>query len=273
MLYLVATPIGNLKDISQRALDTLQACEYILCEDTRHTLPLLTHYAIQKSLKSFHKFNESQKEDVIIADLLAGKELALVSDAGTPGISDPGTKLVQRCRTEGIAVTAIPGPCAAIMALSISGFDTVRFQFIGFLPRKAGELRHMLQNVLQYPSTTVCYESPHRLLAVLEALHELVPTRQVAVGRELTKKFEEVSRGTSEELLNQWKDKEIKGEIVLLIAGDEQRSSHQWETLTPEEHVAFLESTYRLSQYDAIKMAAEMRGVPKRTVYAKIHKR
>lgn len=136
MLFLVATPIGNLSDITFRAIETLKSCDYILCEDTRHSRPLLTHYDIQKPLKSFHKFNEALKEDHIIKDLQDGMKIALVSDAGTPGISDPGLKLVQRCREEGIDVVAIPGACAAIIALSCSGFDTNRFQFFGFLPKK-----------------------------------------------------------------------------------------------------------------------------------------
>lgn len=271
MLYLVATPIGNLGDISQRAIDVLQACEYILCEDTRHTLPLLTHFNIRKPLKSFHQYNETLKEDAIIADLKKGISIALVTDAGTPGISDPGSKLVQRCVEEELEVVAVPGACAAIVALSCSGLDTDRFQFFGFLPRKAGDLRRTLQEILTYPGTTICYESPFRLLDVLQALRELAPTRQIAVARELTKKFEEIRRGTSEEQLTYWTEHPVKGEVVLLIAGDHQPLTHDWQQLTPAEHVALLEQTYQLSHRDAIKMAAELRGVPKRTIYNSLH--
>lgn len=266
LLYLVATPIGNLADITFRAVETLKSCDYILCEDTRHSLPLLNHYDIHKPLKSFHKFSEETTITKILHNLTEGKNIALISDAGTPGISDPGTILVQRCLEQGIAVTAIPGACAAVAAISCSGLDTDRFQFLGFLPRKAGELKTVLQEILSYPATTICYESPNRLLEVLKMLHEIAPTRSIAVARELTKKFEEVRRGTPEELLSHWKTHTLKGEIVLLISG-EKDTSQEWEAMTPKEHVAFLQDTYQLSQQEAIKLAAKMRGVPKRTIY------
>lgn len=272
MLYLVATPIGNLSDISHRALETLHSCDYILCEDTRHTKKLLDYYQISKPLKSFHKFNESQKENGVIHDMLSGKNIALVTDAGTPGISDPGAKLVKRSLAENISVVAIPGPCAAIVALSCSGFDTVRFQFLGFLPRKAGELRRLLKDILTYPSTTICYESPHRLVQLLESLEELAPKRKLAVARELTKKFEEIKHGTARELLEHWKEREVKGEIVLLIEGQEERAAHDWEELTPEQHVELLEQEFHLTRHEAIKMAAEIRGVPKRDIYNKVNR-
>lgn len=273
MLYLVATPIGNLKDISLRAIEVLKDVDYILCEDTRHTQPLLERYEIQKSLRSFHKFNETFKEESIVEDLQHGKKVALVSDAGTPGISDPGEKLVHRCIAEGIEVTAIPGACAAIAAISISGFETSRFQFYGFLPRKAGELRHALQEILIYNGTTICYESPHRLQQVLKVLGELAPERSLAVARELTKKFEEVRRGVATEQLEYWQDNTLKGEIVLLISGQKKSHNEEWESLTPEQHVDYLESTYKLTRQEAIKMAAEQRGVPKRQIYNKLHKK
>lgn len=267
MLYLVATPIGNLADMTFRAIETLNACDYILCEDTRHTRPLLDHYEIQKPLFSFHKFNEKAKEDEVIHHLLEGKTIAIVSDAGTPGISDPGADLVQRCVQEGISVIPIPGACAAIAALTCSGLDTARFQFYGFLPKKEGELKHVLQHeILPYLGTTICYESPHRLLDVLALLHVLAPDRKVVVARELTKKFEELKHGTSQDLLQYWKDHPLKGEIVLLIS----KSSHtapNYEQISPLEHVQFLEETYKLTRQEAIKLAAEMRGVPKREVY------
>lgn len=272
MLYLVATPIGNLNDITLRALDTLKTCNYVLCEDTRHSKPLLIHFKIDKPLKSFHKFNEALKENSIISDLKSGMLIALISDAGTPGISDPGTKLVQRCVAEGISVTAIPGPCAAIVALSCSGFNTTRFQFYGFLPRKVGELKSTLQEILTYPGTTICYESPHRIKQVLKVIQNLAPSRPIGIARELTKKFEEILRGTAEELLLHGETHLLKGEIVLLISEEKHRVNEDWESLTPEEHVAFLEETYKLSRHDAIKMAAEIRGVPKRTIYNIVNK-
>lgn len=270
LLYLVATPIGNLADITFRAIEILKQCDYLLCEDTRHTKLLLSHYSIDKPLKSFHKFNEKLKENQIIHDLKTGLSVALVSDAGTPGISDPGEKLVQRCVEEDISVTAIPGPCAAIIGLVCSGFDTNRFQFYGFLPKKTGELRHQLQEILTYPATTICYESPHRLLDVLKCLAELSPERKIVVARELTKKFEEIKRGTAEELLSYWQEKTVKGEIVLIISGEEKKQNLEWENLSAEEHVAYLEKTYKLSHREAIKMAAEIRGVPKRDIYNKL---
>lgn len=266
VLYLIATPIGNLSDITLRALDILKSCDYILCEDTRHTRLLLSHFDIQKPLKSFHKFNERLKEDAVIHDLREGKQIALVSDAGTPGIADPGAKLVQRCVEEQLPMTAIPGPCAAVMALSYSGMDTTRFQFYGFLPRKPGELRHVLQELLTYLGTTICYESPNRLLDVLTLLVELAPSRHIAVARELTKKFEEMVRGTAEELLSYWNTHPLKGEIVLLISGASEESN-DWQKLTPEEHVLFLEKSYHLTRNEAIKLAAKIRGVPKRSIY------
>lgn len=268
VLYLVATPIGNLSDITYRAIETLKTCDYVLCEDTRHSLTLLRHYEIQKPLKSFHKFNEASREDDIVQDLKQGQRIALISDAGTPGISDPGTKLVQRCVQEDILVTAIPGPCAAVTALSCSGLDTDRFQFYGFLPRKSGELRRTFQEILQYLGTTICYESANRLIETLQNLQELAPNRKVVIARELTKKFEEIRRGTSLELIAYFTASDtLKGEIVLLIAGESEKLVGDWEKLTPEEHVTLLQETYNLSRNEAIKMAAETRGMRKRDIY------
>jgi 16S rRNA (cytidine1402-2'-O)-methyltransferase len=271
MLYLVATPIGNLKDITYRAIEILQNCDLILCEDTRYTRHLLTHYGISKPLKSFHKFNEVRQEQAVLQELKAGRKIALVSDAGTPGIADPGAQLVQHCVEMEIPVQAIPGPCAAIAALTCSGLDSQRFQFVGFLPRKAGELRTAIQEILCYRGTTICYESPKRLYSVLEVLKELSPRREITVARELTKKFEELLRGNAIKLLAHWQEKEVKGEIVLLIKGIEAREEGDWSSLTPEEHVAHLEECYHLTRKEAIKMAAELRGVPKRKLYNALH--
>jgi 16S rRNA (cytidine1402-2'-O)-methyltransferase len=271
LLYLVATPIGNLGDITYRALETLKTCDYILCEDTRHSLSLLNHYEISKPLKSFHKFSDDARIKEIIQDLLSGNSIALISDAGTPGISDPGTFLVQQCVENEINVISIPGACAAITALACSGLNTDRFQFFGFLPRKTGELRTTLQDLLTYSGTTICYESPNRLLDTLKSLQELAPKRKIVVCRELTKKFEEVKRGTAEELIGYWESHTLKGEIVLLINGEQQCAAEEWQQLTPEEHVALLQESYSLSRQEAIKMAAKMRGVPKRDLYKIMH--
>jgi 16S rRNA (cytidine1402-2'-O)-methyltransferase len=271
MLYLIATPIGNLADISLRALDQLRSCEYILCEDTRHSLILLQHYQICKPLKSYHKFNETAQLEKIVGDLQAGKEICLMSDAGTPGISDPGTILVQNCIEQEIPFTLIPGPCAAIHAICCSGLSTKRFQFWGFLPRKSGELKQDLQLILSYSGTTICYESPHRLINVLELIHLIEPTRIVVVGRELTKKFEEFVRGPAAILLEYWKNHPLKGEIVLLISPPSPNTP-DWSHLSPTEHVQWIEDTYKISQKEAIKLAAHQRDVSKREIYSEIHK-
>jgi 16S rRNA (cytidine1402-2'-O)-methyltransferase len=217
MLYLVATPLGNLADITQRALEILRTCDYVLCEDTRRSQRLLSHYQIQKPLKSYHKFNERRRESEILSDLKAGSKIALISDAGTPGISDPGEPLVNLCHQEGIEVNVIPGPCALVAALTLSGFSTERFQFVGFLPRKQGALTRLLNELLAFEGTSVCYESPYRLLKSLALLAELAPERELAVARELTKLHEEIRRGTAAELVAHYKAKTPKGEIVLLI--------------------------------------------------------
>lgn len=272
MLYVVATPIGNLSDITFRAIDTLKSCDYILCEDTRHSKVLLSHYEISKPLHSFHKFSEAAKQDKILDDLNNGLNICLISDAGTPGISDPGMKLVQACTENGIPVTPIPGPCAAITALCCSGLNTEKFQFIGFLPKKAGELKRALQDILPYDGTTVCYESPSRLIDVLECLQELAPERLLVVARELTKKFEELRRGVASELIKLWKDTTVKGEIVLMIAQNSKAVLKDWDTLSPSEHVAFLQKEYGLSKQEAILQAAKLRGVSKRDIYNIVHR-
>ena len=268
MFYLVATPIGHLGDITLRAIEILKSCDYILCEDTRHSLSLLKHYDIHIPLKSYHKFNEASRESLILADLKAGQTIALISDAGTPGISDPGARIVQRCVEEAIAVVPIPGPCAAITALVASGLSTDRFQFFGFLPRKPSEFRTAIQEILGYPGTTICYESPQRLKNALKVLAEEAPTRLVVVARELTKKFEEFVRGTPAELLAHYEEHTLKGEIVLLIScATKDENDSQWEQWTPAEHVAHLSETLGLAKGEAIKLAAQQRKVPKRVIY------
>ncbi|MCE5317651.1 MAG: 16S rRNA (cytidine(1402)-2'-O)-methyltransferase [Parachlamydia sp.] len=263
MLYLVATPIGNLGDITYRAVEILKSCDYILCEDTRHSLPLLRRYEIQKPLKSLHKFNEAAREEQVLVDLREGKTIGLISDAGTPGIADPGSRMVLRCVEEGLGVQAIPGPCAVIVGLTASGLDTERFQFVGFLPKKKGELRMMLGQVLAYRGTSVCYESPHRVEDTLKEIEEMAPGRKIVIARELTKKFEEYLRGTAVELLG--KVGKIKGEVTLLISGGDEEGIES--TLTLEEEVAKFEGELGISRQEAIKAVANNRGLPKREVY------
>lgn len=267
MLYLIATPIGNLQDISFRAIELLKSCDYILCEDTRHSEILFRHYAIQKQTKSYHKFNEAKTEAGLISDLKLGKTICLVSDAGTPGISDPGARLVAKCVQEGIEVSTVPGPCALIAALTCSGLDTSRFQFLGFLPKKESEFKNALIEMLQYNGTSICYESPNRLINILEQIHLMDPQRTVVAAKELTKKFEAFLRGSAASLLATLKETSLKGEFVLLIGSNPNYQTVDWTTLSPEEHVSLIQNTYNLSRSEAIKLAATLRGVPKREIY------
>ena len=270
-LYLVATPIGNLSDITLRAVETLRTCDYILCENTTHSQVLLNHFEIRKPLKSYHKFNEASREQELLADLKAGKSIALISDAGTPAIADPGERIVQAAVEQNLLVISIPGPCAAITALTCSGLATKQFQFVGFLPKKAVELETKLIECLHYPATTLCYESPRRIMDVLILLNTLAPTRALCIARELTKRFEEVVRGTPQLLIDHWKDKEIKGEIVLLISPPRETELQQeWASMTLLEHVARLQQDFGLTPQDAIKMVAQLRGLPKREVYKEV---
>lgn len=260
MLYFVATPIGNLSDISLRALETLRASAYILCEDTRRSQILLSHFDIKKPLKSYHQFNELKSQEKILEDLKNGLTISLITDAGTPGISDPGYLLVQACQNENIPYTLIPGPCAPIHALVLSGFKTDLFQFVGFLPKKSSELKKMMLDLLQYKGTSICFESPQRIEKTLQLLDELASDRKIAIARELTKIHEECLAGTPKELLKS----SFRGEIVLLISGNEQPVEY---SMTPEEHVKQLQEEFGLSKKEAIKMAAELRGVSKKAIY------
>jgi 16S rRNA (cytidine1402-2'-O)-methyltransferase len=215
LISLVSTPIGHLGDLSHRAFETLANADLILCEDTRHSLKLLNHYEIRKPLRSYHQFNEAKRESEILQLLREGKQVALISDAGTPGISDPGERIVKACIEAGLEVTAVPGPCAIIQALVLSGFPTEPFQFVGFLPRRSGRLTRVLEEIAGYGGTTVAYESPKRIPKVLPLIAQIMPERPLAIARELTKKFEEVLRGTAEALIPRCGA--LKGETVLVI--------------------------------------------------------
>ena len=272
MLYLVSTPIGNLADFTLRAIETLKNSDYILCEDTRHSRILLNHYGINTPLKSYHQFSEASREEAIIEDLKNGKQISLISDAGTPGISDPGERLVSRCCEESLKVTPIPGPSAVITALSASGLNTAQFQFLGFLPRKSGELKKALLDILHYAGTSICYESPKRIDSVLKLLKELDPERKIVVARELTKKFEEFHKGSANQVYESIANNPIKGEITLLIAGLTNDKLNQWNEIPPQIHVQYLAETFGLSNKEAVKLAAELRGVPKREIYQHFHK-
>ena len=217
-LYLVATPIGNLEDITLRALRTLRECDVVAAEDTRRTGQLLRHFEISKPLISYFKFNEARRSEEIIQRLQRGERVALVTDAGTPGISDPGERVVQAALTAGCRVESVPGACALVAALTASGLPTDEFHFIGFLSHKSGQRRNRLEALKSVPGTLALYESPHRIEKLLEELADLMPDRQVVVSRELTKKFEEYLRGTPAQLQTLTKGRSLKGEFVVLVA-------------------------------------------------------
>ncbi len=259
MLYLVSTPIGNLEDISLRAIDTLKSCDLIFCEDTRRSSILLDRYGIQKKLLSYHKFNEKKSLEGILADLEAGMKIALISDAGTPCINDPGHILVAQCVEKNIPFTLIPGPCSPIQALVMSGMDTTRFQYIGFIPRN-GTKKAIVQ-ALSYPGTTIALESPSRIRDTLQEIVALDAERRVAIAREMTKTYEECLRGTAKELLAHFA-KEPKGEIVLVIAG-----GGILDNLTLEELIGMLQELHGLTLKEAIKVAAVLKKIPKREAY------
>src|SRR3954451_1557756 len=216
-LYLVATPIGNLEDITLRALRTLKECDVVAAEDTRHTGQLLKHFNISKPLLSYFQFNEARRSEEIIDRLKRGEKVALVTDAGSPGISDPGERVVKAAIAAGLRVEAVPGPSALVAALTASGLPTEEFHFIGFLPHKSGQRRKALERLQQFTGTLVLYESPYRIEKLLGEIKETLPGRVVVLGRELTKKFEEFLRGTPDELLAIIQKRALKGEFVVLI--------------------------------------------------------
>ncbi len=267
MLFLIATPIGNLADLSQRALETLRSSDLILCEDTRHSQILLRHYGIEKPLLSFHQFNEKEREERVLSKLRENLNVALLSDAGTPLISDPGLWLVQACIRESLPFSIIPGPCSPIQALALSGFETERFQFIGFLPRDVGPLKAKLLAALFYRGTTIAFESPQRLIASLETIEKICPERELAVARELTKTYEECRRGTASDLLAHFREHAPRGEIVLLM----REGKPPEEELGVVEMVGILQELHGLSSKEAIKAAAKLKDLPKSEVYRQIH--
>ncbi len=218
-LYLVATPIGNLEDITLRALRTLRECDVIAAEDTRRTGQLLKHFEISKPMLSYFQFNEARRSEQLLERLGRGEKVALVSDAGTPGVSDPGERVVRAAIAAGHRVESVPGACALVAALTASGLPADEFHFIGFLPHKSGQRRKRLESLQTVPGTVILYESPYRIEKLLEELRQVFPARQVVLARELTKKFEEYLRGTPAALQDQLKQRSIKGEFVVLLAG------------------------------------------------------
>lgn len=219
-LYLVATPIGNLEDITLRALRVLRECDVVAAEDTRRTGRLLKHYEIKQPLLSYFQFNEAKRSEDILERLGRGETVALVTDAGTPGISDPGERVVRAARAAGFSVEPVPGPCALVAALTASGLPTAEFHFIGFLPHKSGQRRKRLESLKEQGGTWVLYESPHRIGKLLGELEALYPDREVVLARELTKRFEEFLSGTPAELLEHLSQRSLKGEFVVMIHGE-----------------------------------------------------
>src|SRR5882724_262531 len=218
-LYLVATPIGNLEDSTLRALRTLKECDVVAAEDTPRTGQLLKHFGISKRMLSYFQFNEARRSEEIIERLRDGEKIALVTDAGSPGISDPGERVVRAARHAGLRVESVPGPCALVAALTASGLPSDEFHFIGFLPHKSGQRRKQLEGMKAFGGTLILYESPYRIGKLLGELQEILPERPVVLARELTKKFEEYLRGTPQELLELTKTRALKGEFVVLVGG------------------------------------------------------
>ncbi len=261
MIYLVATPIGNLEDMTLRAIKVLSTCSYILCEDTRTSSHLLKHYEIKTPLKSFHKFNEKKSQENILLDLKNNIDIAIISDAGSPLICDPGFDLIKRCYEENIEIRALPGACSVIQALVLSGFDAIPFQFIGFLPKKESELKRALGKMFFYIGTSICFETPHRIIKTLKLIQELDPQRNIAIVRETTKKFEETLKGKAEELLLHFKNKEPRGEMVIVT------EKGNPPTLSVEETLLLLQKDLGYPLNEAIKLCAKLKDIPKREIY------
>lgn len=270
-LYIVPTPIGNLKDISFRVLEVLQEADRIACEDTRVTSKLLNRYEIRKPLLSYREHNEMGVSEEILDKVESGETIALVSDAGMPGISDPGSVLVRKAIQRGIEVNVLPGPSALINALVSSGLDTSRFTFIGFLDKARKKKRDELLKYRNREETLILYEAPHRILDTLEAVQEVFGERKISLSRELTKLYEEHQRGTVQEVLETYKDRTPKGEFVLVVEGMSQEAQQLekeelYANLTVKEHLLqFIESG--MSKKDAVKAVVELRGISKKEVY------
>lgn len=236
-LFIVATPIGNLEDITLRALRVLKEVDLIAAEDTRHTSILLRHYAIHKPLISYHQFNEAKRASHFLEHLAQNKQIALVSDAGFPGISDPGERLIATCLNHGVEVEVIPGASAVLHALAASGFSMCPFSFRGFLPVKGAQRMRLIASLEATTETTVFFESPHRIAKTLDEIARQFPERRVCVARELTKKFEEVLRGPAQQLAEEFKGRKWRGEISLVVEGVSGKRKVASETVKPDEEL------------------------------------
>lgn len=274
-LYLCATPIGNLGDMTPRVAETLRTVDVIAAEDTRNSMKLLNCFEIHTPMTSYHEYNKVEKARRLIQQLQEGKNIALITDAGTPAISDPGEVLVRMCRESGIPVTSLPGPTACITALTLSGLPTRRFCFEGFLPADRREKREVLEELARETRTMILYEAPHHLLRTLRELREALGDRDVTLCRELTKKFESVMPTTLDKALEYYGTQEPRGEYVLVLRGrspEEKRREEiaGWESMSIEEHMAYYQDR-GMDGKTAMKQVAKDRGVGKREIYAYLH--
>lgn len=275
-LYLCATPIGNLEDITLRVLRTLREVDLIAAEDTRNSIKLLNHFEIKTPMTSYHEYNKIDKAYQLVEKIRAGQNIALITDAGTPGISDPGEELVRICYQSGIEITSLPGACACITALTLSGLASRRFAFEAFLPRDKKERAAILESLKSETRTIILYEAPHHLLKTLQELYDVLGERPITLCRELTKKYETVLATTLSEALNFYQQHDPKGEFVLVIQGKsieelKQEQHKNWETISLEDHMAQYEKQ-GIPRKEAMKMVAKDRGISKREVYAKLLK-
>lgn len=270
-LYLCATPIGNLDDITFRVLETLKSVDLIAAEDTRHSIKLLNHFDIKTPMTSYHEYNKVEKARYLVEQLQSGVNIALVTDAGTPGISDPGEELVRQCYDAGVEVTSLPGPAACITALTLSGMSTRRFCFEAFLPQEKKERQWILEELKNETRTIILYEAPHRLVRTIGELREALGDRRITLCRELTKRYEEAWQTTFDGLLERYETEEPKGECVLVVEGktiDQRKEeiARSWDEMTIEEHMEHYESQ-GMDHKEAMRAVAKDRGISKRDVY------
>lgn len=270
-LYLCATPIGNLDDITLRVLNTLKEVDLIAAEDTRHSIKLLNHFDIKTPMTSYHEFNKVEKARVLVEKMKEGTNIALITDAGTPGISDPGEELVKQCYEAGIELTSLPGPAACITALTISGMATRRFAFEAFLPSDKKEKQRILEELKSETRTIILYEAPHRLVRTLEELLEALGDRRITICRELTKKYETAFRTTFQGALDHFETEEPRGECVIVVEGKspeeiKKEKEQTWEAMSVTEHMDVYLSQ-GIEKKEAMKLVAKDRGIGKRDVY------
>ena len=275
-LYLCATPIGNLEDITYRVVRTLNEVDLIGAEDTRNSIKLLNHFDIKTPMTSYHEFNKYDKAKQLVEMMKEGKKIAIITDAGTPGISDPGEEVVRQCFEAGIQVTSLPGPAACITALTMSGQKTRRFCFEAFLPKDKKEKVAVLEELKNETRTIIIYEAPHRLARTLKELRETLGNRQLTLCRELTKKYEEADKTTIDQAIEKYNEKEPRGEYVLVIEGISQEeiqeeNKQKWESMTIEEHMEYYISQGN-DKKSAMKLVAKDRGVSKRDIYNQLIK-